>query len=196
MNNTLESPVRNGKSHQGRGEESQAIEDTLRVNGNGFTEPGHSVENCSSHPPKRLFLLTASEQASVKSQAKDLADYLRGQTSHDGDFMADLAFTLGQRRSMMEWRAVVSASSINDLETALESNDMHVSRALNVPSLGFVFTGQGAQWPAMGLELLGYPVFASAMEQADVCLRSLGADWSLLGKHHEVNLVPTSSDNS
>ncbi|KAI4262763.1 MAG: hypothetical protein L6R42_002068, partial [Xanthoria sp. 1 TBL-2021] len=180
MNNTLESPVRNGKSHQGRGEESQAIEDTLRVNGNGFTEPGHSVENCSSHPPKRLFLLTASEQASVKSQAKDLADYLRGQTSHDGDFMADLAFTLGQRRSMMEWRAVVSASSINDLETALESNDMHVSRALNVPSLGFVFTGQGAQWPAMGLELLGYPVFASAMEQADVCLRSLGADWSLL----------------
>lgn len=106
--------------------------------------------------------------------------------------MADLAFTLAQRRSKLEWRAVALASSIKELITALESEDIHLSRGLKVPSLGFVFTGQGAQWPAMGLELLDYPVFASAMEQADACLRSLGAEWSLLGEYPGVNLRPTS----
>ncbi|KAI4116766.1 MAG: hypothetical protein LQ345_002869 [Seirophora villosa] len=180
-----------GKIHHGRGEGSQVIDDRRLVNGNGFTEPHHSVKDGLSHLPKRLFLLTASEQASVKSQARGLADYLRRQTSPDRGFMADLAFTLAQRRSKLEWRAVALASSIKELITALESEDIHLSRGLKVPSLGFVFTGQGAQWPAMGLELLDYPVFASAMEQADACLRSLGAEWSLLDE-----LAKTGADSA
>lgn len=49
--------------------------------------------------------------------------------------------------------------------------------------IGFVFTGQGAQWHAMGRELYGqhgYAVYTSALDRADRYLRRLGAHWSLV----------------
>lgn len=60
----------------------------------------------------------------------------------------------------------------------------HRNRPDDLP-LGFVFTGQGAQWHAMGRELYhrhhgGYPVYKAALERADRCLRRLGAAWSLV----------------
>lgn len=44
-----------------------------------------------------------------------------------------------------------------------------------------MYTGQGAQWHAMGRELMqAYPVFSKTMEDADRCLRDLGAEFSLI----------------
>lgn len=50
-------------------------------------------------------------------------------------------------------------------------------------ALGFVFTGQGAQWHAMGRELLVYPVFRESIEAADEYMKILGSPWSLLGQY-------------
>jgi acyl transferase domain-containing protein len=44
-----------------------------------------------------------------------------------------------------------------------------------------VFTGQGAQYSKMGLELIQYPVFMSGLQEADKVFRAMGADWSLFG---------------
>ena len=42
-----------------------------------------------------------------------------------------------------------------------------------------IFTGQSAQWHAMGWELLSaYPVFCHTIEEVDECIRSMGASWS------------------
>ena len=50
------------------------------------------------------------------------------------------------------------------------------------PRIGFVFNGQGAQWHAMGRELIAaYPVFGSAILRADQMLKEYGATWSLHG---------------
>ena len=50
--------------------------------------------------------------------------------------------------------------------------------------LGFVFSGQGSQWQAMGQELMhDFPVFATIIEQSDACLQRLGATWCLKGKN-------------
>jgi acyl transferase domain-containing protein/NADPH:quinone reductase-like Zn-dependent oxidoreductase len=48
-----------------------------------------------------------------------------------------------------------------------------------------VFTGQGAQWYAMGRELITtYPVFGASIKEADAILKDLGADWSLMEELH------------
>ena len=57
--------------------------------------------------------------------------------------------------------------------------------------LAFVFTGQGAQWYAMGRELIAvYPAFGHSLETTDLCLRELGACWSLLGKFAALTRLP------
>ncbi|KAG6365680.1 hypothetical protein INS49_007291 [Diaporthe citri] len=55
------------------------------------------------------------------------------------------------------------------------------------PLLHFLFTGQGAQWPRMGLDLLQFEPFRGALEQADTYLRQeLGCEWSLM---HQMELT-------
>lgn len=68
------------------------------------------------------------------------------------------------------------------LAIALNSPDAIPRRvSAKSPKLAFVFTGQGAQWHAMGRELLdSHAVFASSIERADEHLLSIGADFSLL----------------
>ena len=56
-------------------------------------------------------------------------------------------------------------------------------RATKPPKVAFVFTGQGAQWYAMGRELIQhYLVFRAAMDVCDECLLQYGASFSPLGK--------------
>ena len=48
-----------------------------------------------------------------------------------------------------------------------------------------VFTGQGAQWHAVGRELImAYPPFKASLEEDEIYLKELGADWSLLEELH------------
>lgn len=147
-----------------------------------WTEQEAPPTGAGSDCRRRLFLLTASDSDCVKRQMLDLAQYLRTKLNEPESFLADLAFTLGNRRSVLEWRLAVSASSVQELLAALENNDVHLNRASKTPGLAFVFTGQGAQWPTMGQQLWVHPVFASTLREADSCLRSLGAGWSLIGE--------------
>ncbi|KAF1952403.1 hypothetical protein CC80DRAFT_572627 [Byssothecium circinans] len=69
-----------------------------------------------------------------------------------------------------------ATSAADDLADKLSS----VARASQAPNMHFVFTGQGAQWARMGLELLHYSVFRHSLDDCDVYLKSLGCKWSLL----------------
>ena len=95
--------------------------------------------------------------------------------------MDRLAFTLCHRRSLLEWREAVSASTASELSDALASADNNPTRPSGDFNIGFVFTGQGAQWSAMGRELLHYTVFEETLQQADHVLLGCGAKWSLIG---------------
>ena len=126
-------------------------------------------------------MLTANDDKSVKAQMKNLAIYLEQRPeAFEMSLMTNLAYTLGQRRSMLPWRVAASATSGADLIRKLSSPSLSFARTVEQPRLGFIFTGQGAQWHAMGRELMrSYPVFASTIEVADDCLVGLGAQWSL-----------------
>lgn len=96
--------------------------------------------------------------------------------------LRNLAYTLGHRRSQLSWRVALVASSATELVEVVNSPDSKPVRASQqAPKIAFVYTGQGAQWFAMGRELMtAYPVFARTIEATDRCLKSLGADFSLL----------------
>ncbi len=76
---------------------------------------------------------------------------------------------------MLEWREAMSASTLKELHDLLSTKDYSLSRPSGKPTIGFVFTGQGAQWYAMGRQLLQYPVFLKSMEDSDRSLKKLGS---------------------
>lgn len=101
-------------------------------------------------------------------------------------YQNDLAYTLGERRSAFPWVAATSASSTTELVRLIDAGKMKPKRRNDPPKLGFVFTGQGAQWWAMGRELIhAYPVFRETLYEADGYLREFGATWSLIEELHQ-----------
>ena len=82
---------------------------------------------------------------------------------------------------MFPWRSYTLAKSFAELIQNL-TNDHGVPTAARVktaPKIGFIFTGQGAQWYAMGRELMVYPVFRRSIEAAAAYMKTLGAEWDL-----------------
>lgn len=146
----------------------------------------------ASHKIRFLFVLSAYSEKSVKAQMQKLQMYLEQRPETlELSLMGKLAYTLCQRRSFFSWKVAVSAATSTELINKLANQDIRPVSSFHPPRIAFVFTGQGAQWHAMGRELMGtYPVFAETVEIADAYLRSLGADWSLKGA------VSISSTNS
>lgn len=137
----------------------------------------------------RLFPLSAQDKDGIKRVKKALAAYLKEKSSNNTDipttFLSDLAFTLSSRRSRLQWKSFVTASTPDELLLALEDDAGTIPQYLSSrkPTLGFVFTGQGAQWPAMGIELLKIPVFETSIQAADIYLRTeLGCEWSVVAE--------------
>ncbi|RJE27111.1 polyketide synthase [Aspergillus sclerotialis] len=146
----------------------------------------------SSPNPKarsRVFVLSAKDERATRAMVQQLQQYVsevRQNPELNSDGLLDqLAFTLGQRRSRFAWNVSCSADSLPLLQSTLDSNQLSPRRSSRAPRLGMVFTGQGAQWYAMGRELFSaYPVFLHTMKEADECLRSMGATWSVVEELH------------
>ncbi|KAI1029050.1 hypothetical protein LB504_012981 [Fusarium proliferatum] len=140
-------------------------------------------------PPCRSFFFSTFDEAGAARMAQAYREFLdstnksivAGSEEEQG-FLSDLSYTLINHRTSFPWRFSIVADSIAALTNKLEGNHSPV-RATADPKLGFVFTGQGAQWYAMGRELLSaYPTFSTSMFAADLYLRELGCPWSLVGE--------------
>ncbi|KAI8238831.1 Highly reducing polyketide synthase alt5 [Colletotrichum sp. SAR 10_96] len=131
---------------------------------------------------KAVFALEKNEDGTHR-QVSTLENYIAQHPIGSADALADLAHTLS-RRSLLSWRAFAVVESSDDLKSTIAKSLSPVVFALpsKTPELGFVFTGQGAQYSRMGLGLLQYEVFRQSLLDCNEYLRSLGCEWSVLGE--------------
>ncbi|KAI0009070.1 putative polyketide synthase [Xylariaceae sp. FL0662B] len=162
--------------------------DRTHLNGNSGTNGVNGAQRIrDSESPERIFLLSATDSKAIQSQAESLARFLRDDTSVDeGSLLQDLAYTLSERRTRFPIKAAIHAASKEDLISALSQNKLNGTRSTKNGALGFVFTGQGAQWWGMGRQLFAsFPVFAESIAAAEAKMTSLGADWILRDEMHK-----------
>ncbi|EQL02512.1 phenolpthiocerol synthesis polyketide synthase ppsA [Ophiocordyceps sinensis CO18] len=91
-------------------------------------------------------------------------------------------YTLARRRTHMPWKSFIIAKSVPDLQRRLADDLLSKPRRSSAslrPTLAFVFTGQGAQWHAMGRQLSAYPAFRNSLVDAETCLAGLGCEWKV-----------------
>ncbi len=147
----------------------------------GSSKNGHTSTNETQTP--HLLIWSSHDQTGIPRLQQLYLDYLRRKDEKDApDMIARLSYTLNERRTMFPWRTFCVASTIKDVEKSLENGLSKPVRSSQPPKVGFVFTGQGAQWYAMGRELLTYEVYYGCIKAADTFFRTLGCKWSLLGK--------------
>ncbi|KAB2100005.1 Highly reducing polyketide synthase [Alternaria gaisen] len=81
----------------------------------------------------------------------------------------------------MSWRFGGVATTPQELLDVLtqELKSSSAVRTATRANINFVFTGQGAQWPGMGRELLVVRAFKDSLNQPRNVLRQLGASWDL-----------------
>ncbi|KAE8394085.1 hypothetical protein BDV23DRAFT_190741 [Aspergillus alliaceus] len=141
----------------------------------------HPVDACQHSPARaRVYMLSGFDEGSTSRQLRNLRAYLlEREVEADDRYMNNLAYTLNERRTVHTYRAAVVGSSATDLVEAL-SGHIKVTQARRRPSIGFVFTGQGAQWAGMGKELLEtYPVFRESIRRIDEYIGSIGAPYCM-----------------
>jgi acyl transferase domain-containing protein len=142
------------------------------------------LANGKTAPRSTLLVFSASHSDSLQQRVKDLQDYITKNPKRLGD----VAYTLNTRRDHLLHRAF----SVTDGTATLEMN--FADKVKSHPQVNFVFTGQGAQWSAMGKELVeDFPTFRADIRTLDNVLKTLpnAPDWTL-----EDELAKSGSDGN
>lgn len=110
------------------------------------------------------FVFSALTETSLVALLEQYSQVLK--TRPDDINASDLAWTLHSRRSQLATRVAFSASNLQRLSTKIDNRlaaiKQNASNPIGIRSSGKptaprvlgVFTGQGAQWPAMGAQLI------------------------------------------
>lgn len=126
----------------------------------------------------RVLLFSANDETSLKSFSKAIVRHFANLNVKVN--LKNLAYTLAERRSHHVHRAYVIATRTEFADDSFKFGKIRPES----PKIGFIFTGQGAQWSQMGRSLVEtLPKARALLEHLDTVLQSLPEPpkWSLLG---------------
>ncbi|KAF7589013.1 hypothetical protein BBP40_004840 [Aspergillus hancockii] len=141
--------------------------------------PNPASDSNMHEPCPRLYVLSAKDERALSNYIPGLIKYIANATGDEQNFMTDLSYTLRCRRSRFGRQLGMVAATPDELVQKLQEPPK-IGRLSTSPRVQFVFTGQGAQWPQMGLSLMKYGAFAEKIFEAEIYLKELGARWSLI----------------
>ena len=146
------------------------------IDGYGANETKHQLQHCPVTDAQNMIMkpdagtrqlvalpFSAHNQASLKANMNALFQVIHRHS------MADVAYTLAAKRSRFTQRAFCIVDKDQVVQAEL-GQDAKVFSSLQPVHVGFVFTGQGAQWHAMGAELFEYAVFRNTISYLDAIL--------------------------
>ncbi|CAG7929919.1 unnamed protein product [Penicillium olsonii] len=139
-------------------------------------EPGWvSIQTSPEKSPKLLVWSVADEKGVSRLQETWKTHKLDDQQA---GFVDHLAYTLASRRTLLPWRTFAICNPSDSWATTVNKLSA-ASQARLSPTMAMIFSGQGAQWFAMGRQLLDvYPAFSESIEEAGEYLHSLGCEWT------------------
>ncbi|KAI1412962.1 hypothetical protein F5Y13DRAFT_199455 [Hypoxylon sp. FL1857] len=156
------------------------------------TRPEISKSNGVSPPcTPKLLVLTAASENSLTHTVQEYQKYWHTEIHGVQSRIDQLADHLATHRTHFPLRTFAVGGGRTDNEGTLLTRKP-VRTSTSPPRIGFVFTGQGAQYAGMGAELLRYPIFRESVHYMDKVLSSIGCSWSILNAiYDEENINKT-----
>ena len=146
-----------------------------------YRTPGLAAASQCTHLMKsRPYLLcfSANKEGSLRKSIDRLVQHMRDlEVSVE---VRDLAYTLGVRRSHLFHRGFLITNHVSDSDA---TTAICGKTSVHPPRIGFVFTGQGAQWPQMGRDLLqSFKPARDTVDHLDAVLQGLPdpPSWTIL----------------
>ena len=159
-----------------------------------------SVQQDAPLKTPKLLVWSATDEQTLRLSIERCQEYCSTKLAHGekfSSFIHDLAYTLDSRRSNLPWQSCAVIKSGTDVGALVSTVSSGTSRKGQTPRIAFAFTGQGAQWYAMGRELFNYEIFGKIVDRAETYLKKLGCPWSVKGKFHMIIIaLLTKSDQS
>lgn len=124
----------------------------------------------------QLLVFSANSAPSLNLQIDTFKNY----TTEHPEQLKNIGYTLALCRERLPNRAFAVIQDGEFLETSLPAK-----APASTPTIAMIFSGQGAQWPGMGRELvLSNPSFRQDIVRMDSVLQGLHIppSWSILGR--------------
>nr|ALQ32917.1 putative polyketide synthase [Fusarium redolens] len=150
---------------------------TQLTSSNGSSTPTDTTTVVDSTP--QLFVFSASTEKALLSTSENTEQWASTRLLNP-QTLRSLSYTLGVRKSVLSFRRAIVASTSVELLEELDQM-VHPKRATTLAPLNFVFSGQGAQWHAMGRELINSSrCFRQSIKAMENTIRQEGGSWSLI----------------